>query len=357
MLSCSILIWVFSAPQSSKTHIGIHMYKGFNIDSNGFYNFTPYLRDNTLGHFQEGIDIGSKLAQKFPHFKSINNFWLQKAFYFIYSNPLQTIKLIFLKFYNSFFFIDWNDTVEIQHLKSYSFLHKYCFLSFSFLVPFAFIGIYYTFKHHRKNSYRILLIFLSIPLISILITCLTNRYQAQLIPVLSIYSGLGCSFIYDSLKRNNIKNIIFLMIVIIILLAIPYLSSKQSYQPEERLKFLKYKLNNNSEANIFYIPFIKNERNLSFIELKQTYENFIKAENTIDAIGLIKKYSSTFATENEKVWLLEALGNAYFEEKFYENSIICYKKILDIKYCDEIYKKLKNAQYLNFLKYSIDSYP
>jgi len=356
-LPLSIIGWINFASDKSKTHVGIHMYKGFNVLSTGFYENTPYVRDNSFGHMKEALVLGKKLSSKFNRYQFIGNFWLQKSIAFICDNPFAALRLIFIKSTNLLFYQNFDDTIDILNLKNKNFSLKITFIKFNYLIPLALIG-FFSFLISKKKyfMFHIVNVFFLLQFASVLATCLTTRYQAQLLPVIIIYSGIGLCYILDNINK---KHLYLLLPVFIVFYFLSYKINfkKINLKIPGRTAYHKIRLEDYKEAKTLFEPWSKHKQAITFNDLKIIQKKFLNALATIDSERSIKMWlDKKNVSLKEKTWCLEALGDTCLLAKQYREALTNYEKATQIEETEQLLKKIKTAKNYIFLSSNPTSY-
>lgn len=357
----SILFLVFLcflkwAPTKMKTHIGVHMYFGFNRLSNGFYSDIPFVRDNTLGHYQEGVKLGQILSEKYDKFLWINNFWLQKTISFIWEHPVSAFKLALLKFYQVLFYRGWSDTPDVLFQQENFKSLKIAVCKYPFILILSLIGFLFCVFLPKKRNFWFLNVFLLLPLLSVIGTCTASRYQAQLVPIFCLYAAIGVETIYQVFREKIPYKFIFIFILVVLTGRV--LIKEYSYSLHQN-KFFETKWNeyiltinfNNTGQNKF-VPFLNHKIQLSYEEVMEIFYLFYNVYNTTDAVNLIKIKLKEKNSIQDKSKYYELLGLAYAEQEFYEESIFYFSEAQRI--FSEIDLKISFKE-LNALRLSRDS--
>ena len=365
VLIITILFTVFLcflkwAPSNMKTHIGIHMYFGFNRLSNGFYSDIPFVRDNTLGHYQEGVELGQLLSGKYEKFLWINNFWLQKTMAFITEHPASAFKLALLKFYQVLFYRAWSDTEDVLFQQENFKSLKIAVCKYPFVLIFSFIGFFFQAFLPKKRELWLLNAFLFLPVLSVIGTCTASRYQVQLVPVFCIYAAVGLETIYRAFRERIVFKFIFIFICMFFSGGLLIKEVNHSFY---RNKFLEKNWNHyigmanlNNEAKNKLVSFLNHKIQLSFEEVSDTFYFFYHAYNTTDAVNLIKLKLKENNSIQDKARYYKLLGLAYAKQEFYEKSIFYFSEAKRISPEIDLPISLKELNALSFSRTSIFSY-
>jgi 4-amino-4-deoxy-L-arabinose transferase-like glycosyltransferase len=356
----TLIAFLFYGPREIKTHIGIHMYFGFNKHSNGFYSDLPFIRDNTMGHFQEGVQLGQILSERYPRFAALHNFWLQKTFAYIWDNPSGVLRLICLKFYRLFFYRNWNDTEDINFQRVHWKSQKPAAVVYWLVLTLGFLGFLSQFlSRPARYSPFFLNAFLFLPVASVLGTCMEIRYQVQLIPLLCVFSGCGAQVFYHLFFEERKKFFLYGMAAILLSLLYYHAQtiSKQRIQ-RNKIMFSDYQIRTrlNQDAEPLYFAYLEGKRRLSFAELEHLYLDFYQASNTTDAIGLLKARLKETLPFEEKFWCCFHLGEAYETQEFFQEAVMWYRQADVMRPSEKTKEKIKLNQVQYQRSVSPDSY-
>ncbi|MBN2144782.1 MAG: hypothetical protein JW774_09190 [Candidatus Aureabacteria bacterium] len=359
-ISACLAAFLLYGSKGKKTHMGIHMYFGFNKYTQGFYSNIPFIRDNTMGHMQEGVKLSQILSSRYPRCSRLHDFWLQKTFAFIIDNPFIALRLTLMKFYRLFFFRNWNDTFDIDYQRSHFRSQKPSSFFYWLLLCFGMIGFLSQFlSRPARYSAFFFNVFLFLPVFSVLASCLTIRYQFQLIPVLCVFAGYGAQVSYDLFVKDKRRFVFFGMIF----LFVSILFFKEEMRRKDRrfydgVKFSDYRIRTemNQEADKAYLPYLEGKRRLSFSELEKIHHQFYYALNTTDAIGILKTRLKEDVSQDERYWCCIHLAESYEAQDFYEEAISWYQEAQKIKHSEEIEEKIRHDRSRYQRSVSPDSY-
>jgi hypothetical protein len=356
----AVSLWALHAPPPAKTHPAIHIYQGFHRFARGFYVDLPFVRDNTLGHFQEGVNLALRLSKEYPRFAFLDNFWLQRAAAYIVDNPYPSVRLVLKKTYALFFHHDWQDTVDILvMLREFRFA-RLAFVRFEHLLPFALAGLIFLLAFSRdKTLAGPVLLFLAFPVLSVAATCLTRRYQAQLVPVLCVLAGFGVCFLADCARKGRWKRLAAALFCMLPLWVHAFcVSGPGDHKLSGRTSYLEYRLEHNRLARGVYLPWIfKATPPVDFADALETWKHFMEAGNTVDALGLLALAGGLARSAEEKSRLFEAYGDTYSAMAFFDRARGAYRKASRHHPSPALDRKIEEAGRMAFIRNAPSSYP
>jgi len=184
-------------------HGGITFYTGNNPNAKPYFNPIKEIGGNDIQSFAVGSkNIAEKHLGKKLKPSEISSYWTKKAVKFILNNPLRYIWLFMLKF---LFLCNGREiydlSVDYNLMKTYTPILSIPFLGFSFILPFAALGIYISLKKEAKRFvfYSYLLSYS----LSIILFMVNTRYRLPLVPILIIFASYGICALIDKRKSNK----------------------------------------------------------------------------------------------------------------------------------------------------------
>jgi len=139
-----------------------------------------------------------------------SKFWLKETFKYIKKYPKEYMKLLLRKslyFWNSY----ENHLIgKVYHKESK--MARFPFFTFSVIAPLGILGFFLSIKIKKANTIGAAIIL--IYFINALIFSVRARYRLPAIPMFIVYSGSAIYFLFEEVRRKNIKSFFLLVIVL-----------------------------------------------------------------------------------------------------------------------------------------------
>lgn len=182
---------------------GINFYIGNNPKSDGMSAIMPELGDDweySDCQFIAERTLGKKLKPS-----EVSDFYYKKGWNFIFSQPGQSLSLLFKKlclFWNK---LEISNNQNIYFFKQYSVLSRLLFWGFWLIGPLALLGIFLSFKRGPQASLISLFIFSY--MLSVVMFFVNSRFRLPVLPFLIILASFTLVEFYRMISAKAIKRI------------------------------------------------------------------------------------------------------------------------------------------------------
>ncbi len=192
---------------------GLHFYIANQTKAWGGYTPVPGIRPNPVGHFFDAnkkaeYDVGYPLT-----YREVNQYWQERAFDEIISEPSTFLKLIGTKLLLII------SPYEIPNNENYQFLTEHSRIlpllpSAGLILPLCFAGWFLAI--YKRRGHLILHLYNLCVILALLFSLVTWRYRLPLLLGLIPFGGFLISeIIYKSTNRRNLHSLFPLLLVII----------------------------------------------------------------------------------------------------------------------------------------------
>lgn len=180
------------------TQGGVNFWIGNNPESTGILSVLPgYGNTWTMDDAQAEADRELGRSVKAGE---LSSFYYSKGWTFLKKQPLLSLRFMIRKtalFFNQF------EISNNKHISYYARLSPWLppllNFNFGFLVPFALLGIWVTWK---QSTARIAFSLIVLYMISVILFFVTSRFRMPVIPYLSLFAAAGCWWIVELLKNR-----------------------------------------------------------------------------------------------------------------------------------------------------------
>lgn len=311
------------------------------ISSNGGINFFIGNNENSPGVYltPKGFDLfkdmpGEKFAEKITRqnlsSSEASNYWFDKGFKFILANPGGSL-ILFSKKMLLFFNDDENPQSTITDIgffrDNYSTLLKLPLPGFLFILIFATVGIFFSFKNKVRVQF-LLLLFISI-FLSTVIFFVIGRFRLAATPILLIFTGFGLSQLITNIKEKKylelIKPAIIIILVVVIQLVLIPKFNYSSYDAWSNLADVYFKNKQYDEA------IINAQKSLA---LKKTDFGFVLLANSYAAKGnteeALENYHNALKINSENTLAYFNLALFLTQQGNFDAALVNYNQTIKI---------------------------
>jgi len=187
--------WALISP-----HGGENFYIGNNPEANGASKMPDFARGSpSLQHEDFRKEAVRRSGRELSRVQS-SRFWLKRGLIFIFSHPLQFIKLLILKILLFFGGTDLSDNYHLQFFRGDFAVLKIPF-SWRALSALSIIGLVIAWKERKKLS--LLYIFVCSYILSVVLFFVTSRLRLPLAPVFCLFAAYALNYIGNQFKVKN----------------------------------------------------------------------------------------------------------------------------------------------------------
>jgi tetratricopeptide (TPR) repeat protein len=296
---------------------GYNFYLGNNPNATGWSATAPEIDKTWWGGYKEAIWLAEEETGQKLKPSQISDFWFEKGFDFVSSQPLSWLKLLVKKTIYFWKGYEISNNQNIYLYKDFSSLFDFLlgkgiiYLPFGLVGPFSVLGLLLCLKDFKK--YLLLYLFILSYSASVILFFVCSRYRMPVIPFLIMFGSFFIWWIYQKAKNKEFYKIVFSFCGVAIL-----------------LMMLNTRLENllgNQDFSDHYV-------------LAITYQNLGKLEMAIEEYKTSLTYAPDFAPSRNN------LANLYTELGKTDLAIEEYNRaILSDPYYEKSYYNLANVYY------------
>ena len=201
-------------------HGGINFYIGNNEQARGIYDPLGFFMPDTRYEHEGFVIEARRLTGKNLTTMQASNFWYGQSYKFIFSQPVNWIKLEIKKF-----FIFWNayevplNGLNYHAISNYFPIFKIPFLSFAIIAPLALLGFILLLF---QNSKKILLLnfYIISNLLAALVYYISSEYRFPVVIALFISAAFAVYFLIVLMKNKSFKHLaisIFVLVIFVVM--------------------------------------------------------------------------------------------------------------------------------------------
>ncbi len=308
------------------SHGGLNFYIGNNIEANGKFHAPPGIGRQNDKMIENAHRIAEKSMGRRLKPSESSKFWSNKAYQFIFNNPLRYFSLICKKIY---LFLQGGEIADFRNMKffeRFSSLLKTPLVSFYFIVAWSVIGIFLS--YFLTNNVVVLRCFLFANMFGIILYFVNSRYRLPMVPVLLIFASYAFFRLVDGFKNRRflllfIGSLSFLYLVLGIKMEKPHLADDYNemaswYVTEKKdygKAFALFKQAHQIDPNNQYVVF-----NMAKAYFEQNYYD-----------QAVKYFNKSIALDPRDAESYNLLGIVYSKKGELLESIHYFKKAVDIK--------------------------
>lgn len=306
---------------------GINFYIGNNEKASGVFK-TPEGFDffsDMSGKYYAGHLTGKKLSAG-----EASEFWMDKSFEFIKTNPDKFVKLIFAKI---LLFIGWSEnyqsaTMNMEFFKEeFSDFLYFGIFGFFIITVFGFPGLIYSF--YKSKVDKVYFYFVLAFITANVLFFVNGRFRMPVVPLMIVFSAYFIYILFNFLMEKKYKEIIMpLILIVIFLLTNIFLVPK--------IKYTNY----DGYLNLGNFYFDEGNYDLSqkYLEkaavLQPGYITFMTLANTYSAKGnydkAIENYQKSIKLNPDYALIYFNLANLYVQNKEYESALNNFDKAIKL---------------------------
>ncbi|HNV85426.1 MAG TPA: glycosyltransferase family 39 protein [Candidatus Omnitrophota bacterium] len=184
---------VLPRQEASFEESGLHFYIGNHPDATGTYGRVKGIRAGALGHTQDSRKIVETEFRRPVTNEEINRYWWNKGVRFILENPSRWIALEAKKLFLILNAYEIPNDENFDFTRRNSWFLSFPLLSFGWVAPFGFLGIFCLRKEKNPAAYLLPLI-LGFYIFSLLLIFVTSAYRLPMqIPLILLAArGILC---------------------------------------------------------------------------------------------------------------------------------------------------------------------
>jgi tetratricopeptide (TPR) repeat protein len=200
---------------------GYNFYLGNNANATGWSATSPEMDKTWWGGLNDAIRLAEEETGESLKPSQISDFWFEKGFDFIHSQPLSWLKLMARKtlyFWKGF---EISNNQNIYLYKEFSSLFNLLlgkfilYFPFGLVGPLSILGLIVCLKDFRK--YLLLYLFILSYSASIIIFFICSRYRMPVIPFLIMFSSFSLWWFFQKIKSKKIVPIVICLAILMIL--------------------------------------------------------------------------------------------------------------------------------------------
>ena len=200
---------------------GYNFYLGNNPDANGWSATAPQIENTWWGGYKDAIRLAEEETKAKLKPSQVSDFWFKKGLDFVFSQPLNWLKLMGRKTIYFWKGCEINNNQNIYLYKDFSslfdsLLGKYkLYFPFGLVAPLSILGLLICLKDLRK--YLLLYLFILSYSASVIIFFVCSRYRMPVIPFLIMFGSFFIWWLFQKAKNKEFSKLVISLAVAVIL--------------------------------------------------------------------------------------------------------------------------------------------